>query len=91
MPWQPSSAYLNITGNESKTGPNLIGSSTSNELMTEVRFVLGGGLVLEPELRSTSRNTHQKGQAHLVVSLSVVVAVVVPTHDDDICKVCRDE
>ena len=47
MPWQPS-ACLNIAGNESTTGPNLIGSSASNELVTDVSLVLGGALVLDP-------------------------------------------
>jgi hypothetical protein len=27
----------------------------------------------------------------LIVSLSVFVVVVEPTHDDDICRVCRDK
>jgi hypothetical protein len=47
MPWQPS-ACLNIAGNESTTRSNLIGSSTSNQLMTDVRLVLGGAIVLDP-------------------------------------------
>ena len=58
--------------------------------MTEVRFVLGGFLVLD-RLRSTPRSTHRKGQAHLVVMLSVLVVIAEPTHDDDICKVSREE
>ena len=89
MPWQPSASLI-IAGNESKTGSNLIGRSTSNELMTDVRLVLGGFLVLD-RLRSTPRSTHRKGQAHLVVSLSAIVVVAEPAHDDYICKVCRDE
>jgi hypothetical protein len=89
MPWQPS-AGLNIAGNESKIGSNLKGSSTSNELMSDVRFVLGGFLVLD-RVRSTPRSTHRKGQAHFVVSRSVLVVFAEPTHDDDICKVGRDE
>ena len=57
MPWQPS-ACLNIAGNENTTGSNLIGSSTRNELMTEVRLVLGGGLVLDPfAINTTSQKT----------------------------------
>jgi hypothetical protein len=38
-----------------------------------------------------SRETRvQQGQTSFV-SLSVLVVVAEPTHDDDICKVCRDE
>jgi hypothetical protein len=90
MPWQPS-ACLNIAGNENTIGSNLKGSSTSNELMTEVSLVLGGGLVLDPVAINTTQHHITKGKAHVIVRLSVLVVVVEPTHDDDICKVCRDE
>jgi uncharacterized membrane protein len=46
---------LNIAGNESTTRANLIGSSTSNELMTEVSLVLGGGLELYPVAINTTQ------------------------------------
>jgi hypothetical protein len=58
--------------------------------MTEVRLMLGGGLVLDPIAINTTQHTY-KGQAHCIVSLSVWVIVAEPTHDDDICKVRRDE
>lgn len=45
---------MNIAGKESITGSNLIGSSTSNELMTEVRLVLWGALVLDPVAINTT-------------------------------------
>ena len=48
MPWQPT-ARLNVAGNESTTESNLIGNSTTKELMTDFTLMLGG-LVLEPEL-----------------------------------------
>jgi len=59
--------------------------------MTEVRLVLGGGLVLDR--RDQHHAAHiNKGQAHFIVSLSVLVIVAEPTHDDDdVCKVCREE
>ena len=72
---------------EGTTGPDLIGRSTSNELVREVRLVLWAVLVLDPQLRSTPHSTRCKGQAYLIVSLRALVVVAVPTHDDDLCKV----
>ena len=67
---------------EGTTAPNLIGRSTSNELVRDVRLVLGAFLVLDPvAINSTCR----KGQAYGIVRLSTVVVVTVPTHDDDLC------
>ena len=54
--------------------------------MTDVRLVLRGLLVLD-QLRSAARHHIAKSSAHLIVTLSVIVAVVEPTHDDDMCKV----
>ena len=59
MPWQPS-AGLYITGNESKTGSNLIGRSTSNKLVTDVRLVLGGCLILDPVAINTTQHTPER-------------------------------
>jgi hypothetical protein len=55
MLWQPS-ACLDITGNERTTGSNLIGSSTSNELMTDVSLVRLGVLVLDPVAINTTQH-----------------------------------
>jgi hypothetical protein len=60
--------------------------------MTEVRLVLGGGLVLDRRDQHHAAHINKGlGQAYFIVSLSVLVIVAEPTHDDDVCKVCRDE
>jgi hypothetical protein len=89
MLWKPS-VCLNIVGKESATRSNLIGTSTSKELMTDVRLVLGGAFVLDPvSINATQQRRHRKRRAHFIVSLSVLVVFAEPNHDDDMCRVCR--
>jgi hypothetical protein len=76
---------------EGITGPNLIGRSTSNELVTEVGLVLGALMVLQdPDAINTTQYTLRslEGQTYLTVSPSMLVVVAVPAHDDGSCKVC---
>ena len=47
-------------GPKGTTGPNLIGCSTSNELVTDVRLVLGALLVLDPIAISTAQDTSRR-------------------------------
>jgi hypothetical protein len=45
---------------EGTTGTNLIGRSTSNELVGDVRLVLGALLVLDPVAISTAQHTSRR-------------------------------
>ena len=67
--------------------PNLIRRSTSYELVTEVRLVLRGGIVLVEAVMTDS--TRREEQTYVVVALSLIGIVVEPTHGDDLCKACR--
>jgi hypothetical protein len=60
MPWQPSAHVWILRESEGKTRPNLIGRSTSNELVTEVGFVLGGGLVLDVDAVNTTQHMSRR-------------------------------
>jgi hypothetical protein len=42
------------------TGPNLIGRCSSNELVTEMRLVLRGILVLDPDTVNTTQHTSRR-------------------------------
>lgn len=55
MTWQPGVCLI-IAGNKSTTRSNLIGSGAGDELMTEMRLVLGGGLVLDQIVVNTAQH-----------------------------------
>jgi hypothetical protein len=65
-------------------GTNLIGGSTCNELVAEVRLMLGSGLVLSAIRINVARDLWQ-GKGYLVVRLSMFVIVAEPRHGDDVC------
>jgi len=73
---------MNIAGKLGVNRANLVGCSTGNELVTEVSLVLGSLLVLDMVMISVALHLLQEC-IYLVVTLSIVVAVVEPTHDDD--------
>jgi hypothetical protein len=53
---------------EGATERNLIGRSTGDELVTEVRLVFGGGLVLDTDAINTSYTTgHKPRRASILV------------------------
>jgi hypothetical protein len=62
-----------LRGDEETKGPNLIGRCTSDELVTEVRLVLRGFLVLGPDTTiNTTQHTSQR-TTYGIVSLGIVV------------------
>jgi hypothetical protein len=71
---------LNVIGKQKAVRKNLVGGSTSDELVTNRTLVLGAWLILNAVTINVAQQTSQE-EAYLIVSLGIFVITIEPTHD----------